>query len=71
MKDMRPWAMTPGLAGVLLFALAGIGQGQLGIGGPGEGIKLALLRLPAVQKELGLTAKQKAVISDNYFSRPH
>jgi hypothetical protein len=63
MKKMRPWAMAPGLVGVLLLAVAGIGQGQLGIGGPGEGIKLALLRLPAVQKELALTAKQKAEIA--------
>ncbi len=63
MRIKRPWAMTPGVAGVLLLALVGIGQGQLGIGGPGEGIKLALLRLPAVQKELELTAKQKAEIA--------
>jgi hypothetical protein len=63
MKARRTWALTPGLVGVLLLALAGIGQGQLGIGGPGEGLKLGLLRLPAVQKELELTAKQKGEIA--------
>ncbi len=62
MKTTRPWAMVPGLLAVLLVALAGVGQGQLGIGGPGEGVKLALLRLPAVQKELKLTDKQKTAI---------
>ena len=60
---MRPWAIAPGLIGVLLVAFAGIGEGQLGIGGPGEGAKLALLRLPSVQKELKLTDKQKAEIA--------
>ena len=63
MAKMRPWALAPGLIGVLLVAFAGIGEGQLGIGGPGEGIKLALLRLPSVQKELELTAKQKSEIA--------
>ena len=63
MKKMRPWAMAPGLIGVLLVAFAGIGQGQLGIGEPGEGVKLALLRLPAVQKELKLTETQKAEVA--------
>jgi LTXXQ motif family protein len=63
MAKMRLWAMAPGLVGVLILAFAGIGQGQLGIGGPGEGVKLALLRLPAVQKELDLTPKQKQEIA--------
>ncbi len=63
MKAKRLWAMSLSLTAVLLFALAGTGQGQLGIGGPGEGVKLGLIRLPAVQKELDLSEKQKAEIA--------
>ena len=63
MAKMRAWAVAPGLIGVLVVAFAGIGEGQLGIGGPGEGTKLGLLRLPSVQKELVLTEKQKAEIA--------
>lgn len=63
MRNSRPWAMAPSLAAVVLLALTGVGQGQLGIGGPGEGTKLALLRLPAVRKELELTPKQDAEIA--------
>ena len=63
MKPRHPWAIIPGMAAVLILAAAGIGQGQLGIGGPGEGVKLALLRLPAVQKELKLTDPQKREVA--------
>ncbi len=63
MANRRPWAIIPGLIGVMVAALAGIGQGQSGLGEPGEGLKLALLKLPAVQKELKLSAKQKAEIT--------
>jgi hypothetical protein len=61
MASKSVWAMLPGL--VLVLAFAGIGQGQLGIGEPGEGVKLALLRLPAVQKELDLTERQKLEVA--------
>jgi hypothetical protein len=60
MTKSRPWAFIPGLIGVLFLALAGVGEGQPGFGEAGEGIKLALIRLPAVQAELKLTEKQKA-----------
>jgi len=63
MTKWRSWAIMPGLIGVVLVALAGIGQGQPGIGEPGEGTKLALLRLPAVQKELKLSEKQKSEVA--------
>ena len=64
MARLHPWAIMPGLIGILIAALAGIGEGQLGIGGPGEGTKLGLLRLPAVRKELKLTPKQAADLTN-------
>ncbi len=59
----RFWVITSSSLAVLLVAVVGSGRGQLGLGGPGEGIKLGLLRSPAVQKELDLTEKQKQQVA--------
>jgi hypothetical protein len=56
-------AVGLGVLGVLVGALVGIGQDNLGLAGPGDPLKLSLLRLPAVQKELELTPEQNATIA--------
>ncbi len=59
-RHLRLWAIAAGVLSVFVTALVGIGQDQLGLSRPGEPLKLILLRLPAVQKELELTSAQKS-----------
>ena len=63
MRGTRLMVVAVGAIGVLASALVGIGQDNLGLAGPGEPVKLTLLRLPAVQKELELTPEQLAKIN--------
>jgi hypothetical protein len=63
MRGTRLAAITLGVLGVLVSALIGMGEDDLGLAGPGEPLKLTLLRLPAVQKELGMTPEQQAKVN--------
>ena len=63
MWKSRLGAVGAGMAVVLMSALAGFGRAPNGLAGPGESTRLALLRLPAVQEELKVTAEQKAKVA--------
>jgi Spy/CpxP family protein refolding chaperone len=63
MKRTRLFAVALGMAVVFLSMLAGNGQENLGLAGPGESLRLALLRTSQVQKELKLTEEQKGKIA--------
>jgi hypothetical protein len=58
MRRANLFAVAFGATGVFVLALAGNGQERLGLAGPGESLRLALLKSPEVQKSLELKAKQ-------------
>jgi hypothetical protein len=63
MRRAHLFAVALGAAGVFLLALAGNGQEKLGLAGPGDSLRLALLRSPEVQKALELKEEQNQRIA--------
>jgi hypothetical protein len=63
MRMAHLFAVALGAVGVFLLALAGNGQEKLGLAGPGDSLRLALLRSPEVQKELELKGEQNQKIA--------
>jgi hypothetical protein len=63
MREARLLAVALGATGVLLTALASSGQEKLGLAGPGDSLRLTLLRIPEIQKELKLSADQRDKIA--------
>jgi hypothetical protein len=63
MRSVRLSAVAFGATGVFLLAMAGKAQEKLGLAGPGESLRLALLRSPEVQKALELKAEQSQKIA--------
>jgi hypothetical protein len=52
-----------GMAGVMLLAFVTSGQDKLGLAGPGDSLRVALLRTPQIQQELKLKSQQIEKIS--------
>jgi hypothetical protein len=63
MRRAHLFAVALGATSVFLLALAGNGQEKLGLAGPGDSLRLALLRSPEVQKELALDEEQNRRIA--------